>query len=294
MTTGKTRLWLITLACAAGFIAAAIAMAGRIKDFNRTRHFAQYHAEPITARQVNLVGFPRLTIADAPSSPDQPARSGESFFKVSYGGDGDTPAAVKYVPVRRPAGFDIPTLGIYDEWAKLLAVNEVARNAEGDPVAKPGTERLLLVVRRTPEGYDPATWGSVRRTEWVFDFHTFTPDGKIKTETRRWPMAGEHREASFQERAASANPADPMGAHLKALAAIEPIEERSLEFFAAMHVIPKLNVPKHKFTDTALSPKVLGWTLPVSMLCGLAFSIAFFFAVAPSRISRGRSPPQPQ
>jgi hypothetical protein len=50
-----------------------------------------------------------------------------------------------------------------------------------------------------------------------------------------------------------------------------------------MHVIPKLNVPKYKFNDTAFSFHTLGWTLPASMLSGLVFCIAFFFAIAPTR-----------
>ena len=69
----------------------------------------------------------------------------------------------------------------------------------------------------------------------------------------------------------------------KRLIDIPRLEDRTVEHFAAMHVMPKLNMPEHKFDDTALSPEVLGWTLPVSMCAVLAFAGGLVFAIAPRR-----------
>ena len=53
----------------------------------------------------------------------------------------------------------------------------------------------------------------------------------------------------------------------KLLATITPLQERTWQYQAALHAIPKLNVPKYRFKDTAM--KAMGWTLPVAMFSGL-------------------------
>lgn len=273
------RAWLVTLASAALFVGAAVPMGLRIRDFNREHPAPSFHVDAYVSRTVRLAGFPPLRIDDhEPTAPSDPAAS---ELKITYGPPGNE--TVRFVPVKRPPVMGMPGLELYDEWVKVLAINEVQRDAAGNPSPKPGSERLMLAVRRTPQGFDAETWGSVRRTEWLFDFHEFTPDGRIVTSTRRWPMANPMHEEAFQKRAAEAAAGidgRPPDTRLKSLADIPPLAERTVEYFAAMHVIPKLSVPKHKFNDTALGFRTLGWTLPVCMIAGLVFSVAFFFALA--------------
>lgn len=266
---------LLSILFAAIFLSAAWPMARRIGDYNTARQFRRFHTEPILFREARVPGFPalrfddstdpatgrfavRLTVTDPPSPPAEPT--------------------VRYIQVKQPAGLNLPNLGIYEEWLRVLAINEVIRDDSGRQIPAPGSERIIVAVRRTPEGLNPESWGSVKRTEWLFDFYEIMRDGTVAFSTRRWPMLT-HYEEAFQRRAALPG-ADP---GLKTLAAIAPLEERSVEYFAALHVIPKLNVPKYKFTDTAFNPRILGWTLPVCMLSGLGFCFAFFFAVAPRR-----------
>lgn len=279
------RAWIVSLVSAATFFGAAVPMALRIRDFNQTAHHASFHVDAYASRRVHLAGFPPVLVEDhQPSEAERAELPTDFAFKITYGEP--TSARTKIVPVHRPPAPDMPGLEMYDEWAKLLAINEVQRDAAGRPSPKPGSEKLMLAVRRTPQGFDDETWGSVRRTEWLFDFHEFKPDGTIVSTTRRWPMANPMREEAFQKRAAEAaagkdgKPPDP---RLKSLADIPPLSERTVEYFAALHVIPKLSVPKHKFNDTAFSFRTLGWTLPVTMLAGLTFSIAIFFALAGNR-----------
>ncbi|GEM_PF-1396882 len=276
------RAWIITLASAAAFVGAAFPMAKRIGNFNTNAHYTRYHAETIIARQTRLQGFPLLKVDDLPGEGES---KNSYFLKLTYGEpvpeESSAPAPItKLVAVHRPPAPNMPRLDIYEEWAKLLAINEVERDAVGNPHSRPGSERLMLIIRRTPEGFDADTWGSVRRTEWLFDFHDFNPDGTITTETRRWPMANPMYERAFVERAESAARAIPPDTRLKSISDMPPLAERSIEYFAAMHTIPRLNVPKYKFSDTAFSFRTLSWTLPVVMLAGLTFSIAIFFAVA--------------
>lgn len=266
MALRKSQLWAATAVTGLLFFGSAYPMAERIRDFNAKQHYPHFHAEELDSREPTFRGFLPVKLTDHPGEGDQPFT-----VELRYG---DTPPV--YIPVKKPAAFNLPGLGIYDEWLKVLTVNEVERGGGGVQHAKPGSERLLIVVRRTPEGFDPETWGSVRRTEWLFDFYDLKPDGTVVTYTHRWPRK-DMREEQFQERAAApdAKPWD------QALAKIPPLSERSVEYFAALHVIPKLSVPQHKFSDTAFTPRVMGWTLPVSMLSGLAFFVLLFFALAP-------------
>src|SRR5690606_11768432 len=65
----------------------------------------------------------------------------------------------------------------------------------------------------------------------------------------------------------------------KILATIPPLEERSWQYQAALHVIPKLNVPKYRFKDTAM--KAMGWTLPVAGFAGLGVMIGIGLVMRP-------------
>ena len=265
---------LVCLISALGLGASVVPMAHRISDFNTASHYARFHAEIQSQRDFQIGVFPRVLLTDFADD------RGRTFLKLDYAG------TEHRVPVHKPAAPNVPDLGIYDEWVKVLAVNQVQRDpATGQSSPVPGTDRLLVVSRITPEGLDPESWGAVHRNEWLFRFFDLRRDGSVDEETWRWPMAKDEYEKAFQKRAAAPD-ADPA---LKAIAAVPVLKERTVEYFAAMHVIPKLNVPKYKFTDTAFNFTVLGWTLPVSMLSGLALTIGVFFIFAPLKSVQRRT-----
>lgn len=263
---------LIFLAAFLGFVASLAPLTRRIAEFNKNASLARFHFEPKTDRHFKLAGFPEVHLTDALTD------DGRSALKLDFG------ATTRLIPVKAPPIRDLPVLAAYDEWFKALAVNEVTTNASGASIPKPGSEKLLLVARRTPDGFDPESWGSVRRSEWLFDIYTLLPDASITMSTYRWPRSDES-ERHLDSRNKSDSPR-PWEVELEK---IPRLKERSLEFQAALFVIPKLNVPQHKFNDTALSPRVLGWTLPVSMLCFLVMTFAGVFAIGPLR---GDKPPQ--
>lgn len=255
---------IVTLVSAAAFLGALYPMVTRIQEFNLHAGLHNFHAEILNTRQYQLGSFPEFKLTDVPAEPGTPRAEFESHLRLEYGGE------EKLILVKKPPVFNMETLALYDEWVKVLAINEVGRDADGNTQPVPGTERLLIVTRRTPDGFDPESWGSVRRDDWVFDFYQLKPDGTVDTTQRRWPRG---RRAEARLEGETDNP----------LRGIEPLAPRTLEYFAAMHVIPKLNVPRHKFNDTALSPKVLGWTLPVSMLSVLGMAGGLVFTIAPRR-----------
>jgi hypothetical protein len=276
MERGRRHAWCIMLGGAVLFCAAMVPMAQRIARYNAAAKIPTFHAEPIAGRTLRVDGFPVATLTDVEAADG--ARRGEGMIRLEYGG------RETLIPVKRPPALNLPTLAGYDEWLKALAIYPVVRNEKGEQSRVAGSERFVIVVRRTPEGYDPETWGEVRRIDWVFDYYELTRDGKVERLTRRWPRsyASENR---LQREAAGKSEgltAEQTAASNK-LAALEPLKQRTFEYYAAMFVIPKLNVPQYKFTDTAFRPEVLGWTLPGSMISVLLFTGGLIFVIAPAR-----------
>jgi hypothetical protein len=264
---------LLTLVFAGVFVLSLALMARRIGHFNEHKHFLRLHVEPTVSRLFQKGQFPLVSIIDY-TDPE-----GNFFLRLDYGGK------TTLIPAKRPPAKDLPNLAGFDEWCKVLAMNEVELGPDGGSIAKPGTERLIIVNRRTPDGFDPDTWGSVRRAEWVFDFYDLKLDGTIDYSVRRWPRS--YRGEETLKKLATATPPDDRAA---ALFKVQPLQERTVEYFAALHVIPRLNVPRYKFTDTAFSPGVLGWTLPASMSSVLFGTVAFGFAVFSRRKTRVGTP----
>lgn len=273
MTTRRLAL-LVFLICLGAFALSTWAMSARIAAFNEQAAFVRFHAEPVVARVFRLEGWPEGTLTDRTDE------LGRSFLELTYGGKST------WIPVKTPPAKDLPNLSAYDECVKVLAFNQVEAAPDGSARAVPGTTRLWIVTRNTPTGYDPDAWGSVRKSEWVFTFHELLPDGTLTIEQRRWPRGymGERTLQSMAAEAARSGPSAPVEQRRAAeLAKIEPLKERSPEYFAAMHVIPKINVPQYKFEDTALQFSVLGWTIPVSGFSMLGALLSLGFAFAPPR-----------
>ncbi len=266
--------WMIVGLCALLLGVSVAGMVGRIRRFNQelAAKYPQYRFEVGTSRQFKPYGR-QVTLTDLAEAGE----GGRTYLVVKYG---DT---VEKVPVKAPPAPDLPDLGAgYNEWVKVLDIYEVewvGTDGGGGPnnrTDKPGSERLVLVSRRTPEGYDPQTWGTVFRDNWTFDIYQFNQDGTIGHETFRWPRS----RTAESVLADQARKGDAVAA---ALLTIPPLQERTWQYQAALHVIPRLNVPKHRFENDAFSPHVLGWTLPVGMLSVLAGLVGLFMAVSPRR-----------
>lgn len=269
----------ITLVSGAAFAATLKPMLDRIQDFNTHANFLHVHVEPIGSRTIGVQGFPEGRLTDD-FMPD-----GQAAVKLEYVGQ------TLLIPVKTPPARDLPNLAAYEEWMKVLAMYEVGRDDQNRQVRLLNSERVMIVVRRTPAGFNPDTWGQVRRIDWVFDFYELKKDGAIAKSSYRWPRkARSEKRLQEEARGESDDKSPEVVASAKALVQYEPLKERTFEFSAAMHVIPKLSVPDHKFNDTAFSPRVLGWTLPVSMLSALAFAGGLVFAVAPRRRSQSPNP----
>jgi len=281
MESGRRKAWWITIGAGALFCASIVPMARRIAEYNAHANIPTFHTEPLAGRTLRVDGFPIATLTDVAAERGT----------VGGGGGGAGTIRLEYngketlIPVKRPPALDLPTLAGYDEWLKPLAIYPVVRNERGEQTRVPGSERFVIVIRQTPEGYDPETWGTVRRDEWLFDFYDLQRDGKVVHTTRRWPRKSSYGdpEARLAREAAGKGVDEARAAVARRLLQFEPLKERTAEYYMAMFVIPKLSVPEYKFTDTAFRPKVLGWTLPCAMFAVLGFTGGLVFVIAPRR-----------
>ncbi len=261
--------WVIAVVCSAAVVYSVLQMSKRVGDYNERADFPHFRFRVMAAREFEALGR-KVRVDD-----DQEGT--QAMLRVQYG---DTQAKF---PVKAPPAKNVPVLGIYEEWAKVIEVHEVGRTESGVQGDKYGTGRVVLVTRRTPQGMDPETWGKVFRDAWTFDFHEFKPDGTIETNTYRWPR-GEMGQMTLDRLVREGKP------EAVALAAIPELAERSWQYQTALHVIPKLNVPKYRFKDTAI--RAMGWTLPAAGFGGLGAILGMCLGFAPARVRAGAGEPR--
>lgn len=271
----RTRIIGLTITALAGvvFVVAVAAMGYRAAAYNEAADYGRYRIEPNTARSFEVHGRP-VSLTDAADAAGNPA------LRIRYGD------AELLAPIKDPPAPDIPDLGGYAEWAAMLAIRPALRTGEPalDVHGNQPAPRFVLVTRTTPPGFDPQSWGSVRRADWRFTFYELKPDGTIDARTFRWPRS-ERSEKGLERRASHH---DPMA---EDLAAIPPLQERTWEYQAALHVIPKLQMPAQRFKRTALA--AAGWTFPVAGFAMLFILLGLALTFMPERkagaIGNGRS-----
>jgi hypothetical protein len=266
---------IIAIVSLAVLAASVLAMTRRVREFNERAEFPQYRIKPVTTRDLNVWDRP-LRITD--TTIEHAGRTIPAI-RIEYAGQSVV------TPIKPPPAPDLPKLVGYAEWLAVLQIKEYPPKTSVQESTTPASQRVAVVKRNPAEGYDPETWGQVRRADWTFDFYVLTPEGAIEHEQRRFPRSdlGERSLAARAKAAIDAGKPDDPDARLHAVA---PLEERTWEYASALFVIPALQVPKYKFKDDAVG--AMGWTLPAGMFSALAFTGGLVFAVA-----RGRRAPQP-
>lgn len=191
----------------------------------------------------------------------------------------DWDAASTTIPVIAPldrAGrlSNMDGLEIYEESLAVLSFVPIIDGRRLPPDSQ--HLRMVVVARRTD--FDPDTWGAVRVRDWVFQFVELLPDGSLRPAPDQPPRLMQFRdrrgripaEVSAREELAAANPATPpppLPPDGPRLTSVEPIEERTWEWQAALHALPKGQVSRYRFQTTAVS--AMGWTLPAAGLAVL-------------------------
>jgi hypothetical protein len=221
----------VLAASLSGFIFSGYSMARRVEAFNQAEPPSMFHFVQSDVRKQRFLGRD-IHLTDT-RLPD-----GQNGLLVQYGD-----ASIS-IPAHRLdiAGFE--SLAVYNEWVAVLAFSPIERGElAADWQQDPRTR--MLVVSRQAGGYDDETWGSVRVRDW------------------RGRLPAEHTARLELEKAGKPVP----GPEVR-LTSIEPIEERTWEWQAALHALPKAHVSRYRFKTDAVHGSAespgMGWTLPAA------------------------------
>jgi hypothetical protein len=175
-----------------------------------------------------------------------------------------------------PSEYDLPGMQQHADWLRVMDFADAA--GMGIDEFRAGLEsgtvpmRRVAVTRGLPAGVNPETYGRVKRTDWVFDFYEFLPEGGFEHQHLVFPES----QRSFQRRAGQAemrgetierNPGE--------------LKDQTWQFNAAMQVMPAGSAPKHTFNRSALMKA--GWTLPAIAVAFITLLMSIGLALAPER-----------
>lgn len=240
-------------------------MTSRIRVFLKEHPPEVYVFRKLDRREFIYAGRP-VTLTDDNTNPLAPT------LVLKYG------EVVERIPVRvvnadRPQRDVLPGLLPHEDWLRVLRMARVSGETPKTFLEKLDKgdvpDRLVLVARIPRPGSDPATWGSVWKKDWEFDFFELMPTGEITkyprlgyptTRGMKKPKEGELREGTWQ-------------------------------YQAALQTMPQAGAigPTRNFFGNAIA--AASWTLPAAAFSGLVCTYAVVFGLAPrrGRVGGGRS-----
>ncbi len=271
---------LVLLSSAGVVIFSTLRMAQRVEGFNEAEVSTIWHAQRTRLRQFTFRDR-EVRLTDAP-----PAENGDARLQLSYG---DQSLALK---VHAPIVPGMKDLKVYDEHVAALAI---AANRDGaiqvDPFSDEGW-RMFIVSRQTAPGWDEETWGNVRVKDWVFALYELTPEGTITLRKVQFPDRAGRVPAEVEARRKLKAAGEPVPGEEVKLTDVELIQERSLEWQAALFAIPKSQMSRYRFKTDAVrgSSEVQGmrWTLPAAAfgMMGVVGGVALMMMSATRRAAR--------
>lgn len=264
------------------------AMAQRVRSFNAAELPVLWHIETRDAREFTFQALGNRTL----SLTDDFLPSGRPAVRIRFGD------AEKLIAVHPPAVRDHKDLSVYDEWLSVGVVAPV----RGDSITiKPdqGERPRVVIVNRSTAGYDEETWGAVRIRDWLFDVIEATPDGALVARQMQFRDRRGRLPAEVDARRQLAAEGKPDPGPQVRLTTVEPIEERSWEWQAALFALPRSQISRYRYRTDAVQGSDdapgMGWTLPVAGFSTLIV-VAGATLIATSRVQRPArriTPPQP-
>lgn len=219
------------------FVTSAAFMAFRVAEYYRLNPPPRHIFERITDRHFKLWDRP-VAITDA-ATPE-----GASALRIAYG------ERELLLPVHPPKATVEKELGAYDDWVAVAAFAPLKEGRVALDMTKPGNDvRVVIINRHAAPGHDDDMGGLVGRKKWTFEMVELLPSGDITRRTLQFPAY----KYTTGEKYLPIHQTDPT-------AAVEPIEERSWEFQAALLTIPKLHISNYRYRTTGVN--AMGWTLP--------------------------------
>ncbi|HZW07989.1 MAG TPA: hypothetical protein VFF65_12775, partial [Phycisphaerales bacterium] len=237
-------------------------MARRAQAFNATLP-DQFLFKAQSGREISAFGRP-ITLQDTTTTVHGQE---QAAVRVTYGD-----AAVT-IPVIAPKVKDFKDLSTYEESFRVLSFAPIK---DGKADIKPFADdnwRAIIVARETRPGFDQDTWGEVRVKDWTWVIYELLPQGGIdgprtvQYRDRRGRTPAEvYARDELKKAGKEAPPLPEQGG--PRLTAVEPIQERSWEWQAALFTVPKMQVSRYRFRSDAVGgtseAEGMGWTLPLT------------------------------
>lgn len=220
----------ITIGCGVLFLASVGAMALRIRDYYQASPPPQFYFRPTLDRSFTIRDR-RVDITDEKTPDGRPA------VRVKYGDQ------EQVLPIASPPLSGFKDLSVYEESLRVLAFAPL-KQGQVDFDERTSPVRFIVVSRTPAPGHETEPAGLVGTKLWTFEIVEFMPDGSLPRRTVQF------RDRKGNLPAAKADPASQ----------VEPIEERSWEWQAALWAMPKLYASRYKYKVDAVT--AMGWTLP--------------------------------
>lgn len=240
-------------------------MTTRIREFLKENPPEVYVFRKLDRREFIYAGRP-VTLTDDNTNPLAPT------LVLKYG-EVEERIPVRVANVDRPQRDVLPGLLPHEDWLRVLRMARVTGETPKTFLEKLDKgevpDRLVLVARIPRPGSDPATWGSVWKKDWQFDFYELMPDGTIA----KYPRLGYPTTRGMKK---------PKEGEL---------HEGTWEYQAALQTMPQAGAigPTRNFFGNAIA--AASWTLPAAAFSGLVCTYAIVFGLAPrpGRAGGGRS-----
>lgn len=245
--------------CAALFVASGWAMVARIRDYYSAAPPPRFFFKAASDRSFDIDGRP-VTLTDE-LTPD-----GRAAVRVRYGPD-EAVLAVLAPPLR-----NFKDLSVYEESLRLLAFAPLeAGRVEADVEKGPGV-RFVVVSRNPAPGHETEQVGLVGTKLWTFETLEFKRGGGFDRHTLQF------RDSRGNLPALKADPG----------AKVEPIEERSWQWQAALWAMPRLYASRYKYKADAFD--AMGWTLPTAGFSMLGVVVGLGLVLTSRMVVRAGSP----
>lgn len=254
-------------------IAAAALVVFVLSGFSLFREIDRYNTEqPPQIFYTFVLNVPAFEYAGrrVEISGDNIREDGTGDVVVTYGDE------TLNLPVTIPARVTLPRLERYRDWLVfvLWRENEGFNPEETRRFMDAGLiEGNLVAVRKVPRpGADPESFGEVFRSDWSFDFFTFSPEGGFEHERLVFPES----ERAYQRRIQRAE----RGGAPRPERRRNELQPNTWQYATAMHLMGG-KPPSAEFTRGQLVEARL--PLAFAGASCIVFLIALGFGLAPRR-----------
>ncbi|MCC6284492.1 MAG: hypothetical protein IT439_04190 [Phycisphaerales bacterium] len=224
-----------------------------------------FYIFPIYDRQI-VYASQQVTITDTPEG---------DALDVTFAGQ------TLHLLVSIPPRLDLPNLRKHEDWFRLLLWRPDQGFDESEQrrlrAGGEASGNLAIVTRTQRPGTDPETTGEIFKSDWVFDFYEFLPEGGGNVGQGAWRHTRLHFPESDRAYARRVRKARSEGRETPPRRPDE-LHEGTWFYHAAMSVMPEGASLPREFNHSAMMAAGWRWSLASLSVLGFLFGAAFTFA----------------